>query len=100
MLREQRELHDHLVLLGRQTAVQRVAQFLLEFAKFAGSAANRVVGLPMSRQDIADYLGLSAETVCRTLSQLSSRGVIVSVNVQRVLLRDPETLERLAAGEE
>jgi CRP/FNR family nitrogen fixation transcriptional regulator len=72
-----RELHrsqDHLLTLGRRSASERVASFLLELA--ARLRADRELDLPMSRQDMADYLGLTIETVSRTLTQLQSEGLI------------------------
>ena len=59
---------EHLLLLGRGSAAQKISAFLLEAAEREGS--DGVVDLAMSRQDIADYLGLTIETVSRTLSQL------------------------------
>jgi CRP-like cAMP-binding protein len=98
-LREQHALYEHMIMLGRQTAIQRLARFLQEFAGPAGHGASRLVRLPMSRQDIADYLGLTAETVCRSFHELNSQGAIVLLDAQRVQLRGPQTLERMAAGE-
>ena len=69
-----RRTQEHVIVLGRKGACERVAAFLLEFAKRTGVAAS--IELPMSRQDIADYLGLTIETVSRTLSQLESEAVI------------------------
>ncbi len=59
-------------------------------------ASNRVE-LPMSRQDIADFLGLTIETVSRTMSQLQDEGVIELPTRRQVVLRDRQTLMDLAA---
>lgn len=94
------ELHraqDHLLLLGRKTAQERVAAFLLDLARRSASgpeAATEVV-LPMSRQDIADYLGLTIETVSRTLTSLEEAAIISLPSSRRVLLRDRHALRRL-----
>jgi CRP/FNR family nitrogen fixation transcriptional regulator len=65
---------DHMLLLGRKTSLERVAAFLLEMDRRL-SAAN-VMALPMCRRDIADYLGLTLETVSRALSHLHGMGIL------------------------
>jgi CRP/FNR family transcriptional regulator, nitrogen fixation regulation protein len=88
-----RELHrvqDRILLLIKN-ARERVASFLLEMAQRASE--NNTIELPMSRQDIADYLGLTIETVCRTLSALETASAIeVSASSRRILLRDRAAL--------
>lgn len=86
---------DHMLLLGRKNAHERVASFLLEMAE--RSAGLQSVELPMSRQDIADYLGLTIETVSRTLTLLESEAAIELPTSRRILLRDPAALRRLNA---
>ena len=61
------------------------------------SAGPQSVELPMSRQDIADYLGLTIETVSRTLTLLESEAAIELPTSRRILLRDPAALRRLNA---
>jgi CRP/FNR family transcriptional regulator, nitrogen fixation regulation protein len=65
---------DHMLLLGRKTSLERVAAFLLEMDHRLTAAG--VLALPMCRRDIADYLGLTLETVSRALSQLHSKGIL------------------------
>jgi CRP-like cAMP-binding protein len=89
---ELRRLQDHVVALIK-TAKERVVGFLLEMAKRA-PAGNRV-DLPMSRQDIADYLGLTIETVSRTLTQLENSAAIALPNARCFELRDHAALGRL-----
>ena len=88
-----RELHrvqDRTLLLIKN-ARERVASFLLEMAERASK--NNAIELPMSRQDIADYLGLTIETVCRTLSALETASAIeVSASSRRIVLRDRAAL--------
>lgn len=84
----------HALLLVK-TALERVAGFLIEAATRAKSRSE--IQLPMSRQDIADYLGLTIETVSRTLTQLEHTKVIELPTSRRVILRNRSQLEELAA---
>jgi CRP/FNR family transcriptional regulator, nitrogen fixation regulation protein len=84
---------EHSLLLGRGSAAQKISAFLLEFARRVGSEST--VELAMSRQDIADYLGLTIETVSRTLSQLERDGVIALPSARRVALKDRAALRGL-----
>src|SRR5579872_2752122 len=63
---------NHMLLLGRKNAVERVAAFLTEMDKRLTAAG--VMSLPMNRRDIADYLGLTLETIARALSELHRAG--------------------------
>ena len=90
-----RELHrvqDRILLLIK-SAQERVASFLLEMAERAG--AGNIVELPMSRQDIADYLGLTIETVSRTLTGLETAATIEVPTSRRIVLRNRSALCRL-----
>ncbi|MEJ0065087.1 MAG: helix-turn-helix domain-containing protein [Caulobacteraceae bacterium] len=69
-----RRSQDHLLTLGRRSATERVARFLVDLAERLAGGDD--VELPMSRQDIADYLGLTIETVSRTMTQLQADGLI------------------------
>ncbi len=92
------ELHrvqDHMLVLGCMSAKERVASFLLEMAR-RGSSANEVE-LPMSRQDIADYLGLTIETVSRIMTQLEHDATIGLPTSRRIVLRNRAALSRLNA---
>jgi CRP/FNR family nitrogen fixation transcriptional regulator len=86
---------QHMILLGRKSATEKVATFLLEMADRVHVDA---IELPMSRGDIADYLGLTIETVSRTLTQLERDGVIAVPTVRRnIVLRNKAALRRLNA---
>ena len=86
--------HEHMVLLGRKTALERIASFLLELARRT-SRSDRVA-LPMQRNDIADHLGLTIETVSRTLTQMVRDGLIRLIEAGRtVILADRATLQSL-----
>jgi CRP-like cAMP-binding protein len=69
-------LHDHTVSLGRKTAEERICTLILRLQEQGGERRD-AVELPMSRTEIADYLGLTLETVCRTITQLVRRKVLV-----------------------
>jgi CRP/FNR family transcriptional regulator, nitrogen fixation regulation protein len=94
-LRDLAHAQTRMLLLGRMTAPERVASFLLEMSERRDT--RRVVDLPMSRNDIADYLGLTIETVCRVLSAFKRAGFVAIPNPHRIELRDRGMLE--AAGE-
>jgi CRP-like cAMP-binding protein len=84
----------HALLLVKM-AQERVAGFLLEMASRAKSRTE--VELPMSRQDIADYLGLTIETVSRTMTQLENAAAIALPTSRRIVLRNQSALARLNA---
>jgi len=89
---ELQRAQDHVMLLIK-TAQERVAGFLVEMSSRNAGASE--VDLPMSRQDIADYLGLTIETVSRTLTQLENSGAIAVPTSRRIVLRSRGALNRL-----
>jgi len=91
--RELQRVQDHMPVLGCMNAKQRVATFLLHM----GSSGRNEIELPMSRQDIADYLGLTIETVSRTMTQLESDAAIHLASSRRIVLRNRAALTRLNA---
>ena len=92
--RELERAQEHVLLLGRKTACERVASFLQGLSDKSGGA--RVVDLPMGRQDMADYLGLTIETVSRMLSQLQSGRIVSFCATRQFRVVNPEGLARLA----
>jgi CRP/FNR family nitrogen fixation transcriptional regulator len=83
-----RHAEDHMLLLGRKTSLERVAAFLIEMDR--RSTAAGVLALPMCRRDIADYLGLTLETVSRALSRLHGLDVLdfIGNNQRQIVLRN------------
>lgn len=91
---------EQMLLLGRKTAREKVATFLLKLSQRAevqGLPASPV-SLPMSRADIADYLGLTIETVSRTFTQLKREDIIGLPDAGHVILTDADGLSDLAEG--
>jgi CRP/FNR family nitrogen fixation transcriptional regulator len=80
----------HALLLGRCSAVQKIASFLLDRAEMI--KGEQAVDLAMTRLDIADYLGLTIETVSRTMTQLDREGIIGLPTARRVLILDHDAL--------
>ncbi len=91
---------DQMVLLGRKTAAEKLASFLLQLSRRqeVRSLPPDPVSLPMGRIDIADYLGLTTETVSRTITQFKTTGLISLQPQGRVALRDRQALEENAEG--
>ena len=89
--RELTRKQDHLLLLLSTTAEERIICFLIDMAQRASPRRDHLVALPMSRQDIADYLGLTIETVSRTLWDLERRGAIEISGYHSIVLRNQST---------
>jgi CRP/FNR family transcriptional regulator, nitrogen fixation regulation protein len=91
-----RMAHAQLVLLGRKTASERIATFLLEMVERLPQARANVLDLPMSRTDMADHLGLTIETVCRVLAHLRREGTI-SINRASIAISNVIALQQMAS---
>ena len=92
------EIQHQLLLLGRKTAIERVASFVLSLSERAADRgeADSPVSIPMTRNSIGDYLGLTTESVSRSLSRLIKLGTIsVDNSHQRVSIIDRDKLEEL-----
>ena len=97
---ELRAAQDQMVLLGRKAAEEKLASFLQTMGRQRGGGEDPdEVLLPMSRADIADHLGLTIETVSRTLRKLRSNGMIAIPCTSSIRLLDRDRLQRLAACE-
>ena len=92
-LRDLAHAQSHMLLLSRMTAPERVATFLLELSERRD--ARRALEVPMSRTDIADYLGLTIETVCRVLSVFKRDGSIAFSDPHRIELCDRGALAEM-----
>jgi CRP/FNR family transcriptional regulator, nitrogen fixation regulation protein len=92
---ELRHAEDHMLLLGRKNAMERVANFLLEMDRRLAVAG--MMALPMCRRDIGDYLGLTLETVSRALSQLHGEGVLGFSGARQIVLRNRQRLRNMDA---
>lgn len=91
---------NQMLLLGRKTALERVASFLLNLPEDpVRPATDGLVRLPMTRAEIADYLGLTIETVSRVFSRLKTTGVIRLVSLHELRIEQPDRLAALAEGE-
>lgn len=90
---------EQMLLLGRKTARERVASFLLmQDGKTSCIHRGPAMILPMTRGDMADYLGLTIETVSRTFARLKKERLVETPRSDSVILLDREGLEHLAAG--
>jgi CRP/FNR family transcriptional regulator len=100
-LREISAMQDHFLMLGRKSASEKLASFLYVMSDRVGSdlGAYRQVTLPMSRSDIADFLGLTTETVSRTFTQLRKSKIIAIENIHTIIIQRPTALLGLSLGD-
>jgi CRP/FNR family nitrogen fixation transcriptional regulator len=89
-----RHAEDHMVLLGRKSALEKLATFLLEMDRRL--ARSGFVVLPMPRRDIADYIGVTIETVSRTVTQLQEEGALTLSGARNIKLVDRQMLTDLS----
>ena len=94
------DAHNQMLLLGRKTARERIASFLLMLSKRAEELGfpGNPISVPMSRNDIGDYLGLTTETVSRTMTRLKSSDVISLGADRAITIEDRDSLEEMADG--
>jgi CRP-like cAMP-binding protein len=91
--------HEHILLLGRKNAQEKVASLLVDLARRLGADPSRsAFRLPISRQEMADQLGLTIETVSRTMTRLKQEGFIALPTSHDVVLTRPSQLAELAEG--
>jgi CRP/FNR family transcriptional regulator len=87
-----------MLLLGRMSAVERVASLVIELIQRVGGPDGAPILLPLSRQQMADLLGLTIETVSRSMTKFERAGLIELPGGRRIALRDERELRRIAAG--
>lgn len=85
-----------MLLLGRKNAREKVATFLLDMARRLGGDEEGTIELPLSRQQIADILGLTIETVSRQMTDMKRQGIIALVGRRGVRLLDVDRLDAMA----
>jgi CRP/FNR family transcriptional regulator, nitrogen fixation regulation protein len=93
-----RAARGRLMLLGRKTASERIASFLIEMQTRLRPSGPGAIDLPMSRGDIADYLGLTIETICRGLADMRQLGII-AVDRARIVILDRCGLARAGSDQ-
>jgi CRP-like cAMP-binding protein len=100
-LREISAMQDHFMMLGRKSATEKLASFLCVLTERVGEelGAYRQVTLPMSRSDIADFLGLTTETVSRMFTQLRKAAIIAIDNNHTIIIQKPAALLSLSLGD-
>lgn len=99
-LREISAMQDHFMMLGRKSATEKVASFLCVLEERVGEdlGAFRQITLPMTRADIADFLGLTTETVSRTFTRLRKSKIIAIDNNHTIIIQKPTALLSLSLG--
>lgn len=101
-LREISGMQDHFMMLGRKSSVEKLASFLRVLTDRVGEPLGDYdqVTLPMTRADIADFLGLTTETVSRTFTQLRKAQIIAIDHVNTVIILKPMALRAIAEGDD
>ncbi|MFK7837444.1 MAG: helix-turn-helix domain-containing protein [Sulfitobacter sp.] len=99
-LREISAMQDHFMMLGRKSAGEKLASFLCVLADRVGTevGTRTQFTLPMSRSDIADFLGLTTETISRTMTQLRKAKIIRIENIHTIIIERPAALLSLSMG--
>lgn len=99
-LREISGMQDHFMMLGRKSSIEKLASFLMVLVARAGERLGdyEQVRLPMTRSDIADFLGLTTETISRTFTQLRKSQIIAIDHVNTVIILKPLALQSIAEG--
>ncbi len=101
-LREISAMQDHFMMLGRKSSIEKLASFLMALTDRVGDRLGDFdqVKLPMTRADIADFLGLTTETVSRTFTQLRKSQIIAIDHINTVIILKPLALRCIAEGDD
>jgi CRP/FNR family transcriptional regulator len=101
-LREISAMQDHFMMLGRKSAAEKLASFLCVLSERVGEDLGeyKQFKLPMSRSDIADFLGLTTETVSRTFTLLRKSKIIAIYNIHTIVVLRPTALMGLSVGDQ
>ncbi len=93
-------MQDHFMMLGRKSAAEKLASFLRVLLERIGDVDRTppVIDLPMCRSDIADFLGLTTETVCRCLTALRKAGIVRLIGINKVEVLDADALAARSDG--
>ena len=90
---------DHIVLLGRKTAYEKIASFLLMLLpQYEKQGSEKIVRLPMTRRDIGDYTGLAEETVSRVLTQFRKLNYVTMPTPGEIHITDAKHLDAIVNG--
>ena len=92
------ETRNQVAFLNRRSALEKLATFILGFLTWTGEDKRLELELHMGREDIADYLGLTVETVSRSFAKLKAQGVVSLPRTQTVIIHNIGRLIALAAG--
>lgn len=93
-LKEMVRAQEHLLVVGRQSAIEKLAVFLVDLDDRQDGDGS--IDLPMTRTDIGDYLGMTIETVSRNLAKLRQLGVLRLKNTRCIEVLNPEKLRQLS----
>ncbi|WP_168880165.1 Crp/Fnr family transcriptional regulator [Rhizobium sp. P28RR-XV] len=98
LCRENAAAHDQMVLLSKKSAEERLCSFILNLALRPGSQCQGLLRVPMNRLDIADYLGLTIETISRTITKLAARKVLAAEGRHDLRIISMDKLARLTGS--